>query len=445
MKFIQNDRNRKKFICCVLFIFVILMYHLSIKSYYGDDLWFAKILEDRSLADWLKSRYEVWSSRIVVEAMLPFMTQHILIWKLFNILSYIVLAYSMYKLTDKKSLYIVFALILVYPLADMGSAGWVATYMNYYWPLAFGLYFLVVPYKIVIGEKVHWWEVILGLLSGIIGANVEQSCAVMLALLVWMTVKLIMSKGLKSVRYFIVHYVVVIGELLFILTAPGNVSRKKLETISWMQDFVKKNPIDKFIDGFESTMSSLITTENLIFIIFTAAIFVCLYKKTDSYLYRIIGGLPFCLVIVCMFGNNGGVSYFNHAVDLFKTDSGVTAENWIFFSAYVPLIVYGLMITVILMSFFVIYDDFVKACESCYIFLVAIASRIVIGFSPTLFISGGRTFLFCYVLISMLIVKLFGYNRIQFSEKELKIIKIIMTFVCIVMVINNIARSTYSF
>ena len=433
------EKNKKAFIYWCIFLFILTMHHLAIKIYYGDDYtYFSKVLLDNSLTEWLYQRYEGWSSRLIVEAMLVFFAQNIFIWKLANILVSLLLAYSLYKLSHGVSLFATLALILSYPLIEMGEAGWIATFLNYYWPLAFGLHSLIVLDKLTRGEDVKWWEIIFSFITALIGVNVEQYCVIHLALLLLVTASLSVRKMFRKIWIVIGHYLIGCSSLLFILSTPGNKVRESSEVASWMKDFYEKTVVDKFVDGFERTGSILLSSSNIIFLVFATFLFACIWKRTENIRYRIIGGFPMIVALSVSFGQINSNGFFIDLVKMIPSNTGVTAQSWIKISCYLPFTIYSLIVGSIIMSFFVLFDEFYKAFECSFIFCTAIVSCIVMGFSPTLFASGERTMIFCYFLLIVLVLKMLEYSGSLFSDKEIMLGKTIMSVVCILIVLNNI-------
>ncbi len=435
----KTEKKKKLFIYGGIFLAVQILYNLAFRTYFGDDYFsFSKVLANNNLMEWLKNRYEVWSSRVVIEAILVFFSQNVFIWKLVNILVSLLLAYSLYRLSHGVSLFAVFALVLTYPVFDMGSAGWIATFLNYYWPLTFGLYSLIILDKLAREEEIRWWEIILSFAAACVGTNVEQYCAAHIAILILFTIRLILSKKYHGIWMLLCHYFIAFSSLLFIILAPGNEIRKSQETASWMKDFCEKTAIDKLVDGFERTFSVILSSSNILFLIFAVLLFACVWKKTNTASYRIIGGFPLVVALSISFGKVNTNGFLEDLVNHVSLNSGVTAQNWVWLSSYLPLTLYGLVTASIIMAFFVLFDEMSKAVECSFIFFTAIGTGIVMGFSPTMFISDKRTMVFFYFLLIVLILKLLEYSGRLFSEKEIVLGKSIMSAVGFMVVLNNI-------
>ena len=65
----------------LLFVFLVIATLLELKTH-GDDAWFQHVLDERSLGQFLVSRYNEWSGRILLEALLAGTIRYGMVWKL---------------------------------------------------------------------------------------------------------------------------------------------------------------------------------------------------------------------------------------------------------------------------------------------------------------------------------------------------------------------------
>src|SRR3546814_2250522 len=63
-------------------------------AFVADDGWFSKALNERTLWEFMAWRYEQWSGRLPIEAVLVLIVNQLWIWKLFNSLMWLLLCYS---------------------------------------------------------------------------------------------------------------------------------------------------------------------------------------------------------------------------------------------------------------------------------------------------------------------------------------------------------------
>ena len=118
--------------------------------------------------------------------------------------------------------WVLVGLLLIYPLAELGGAGWIATTTNYIWPLALGVFVLTGTARVLRGERVAWWMHILYLPAMIYAANAEQMCAVLLGIegLCFLWILFVKKQG-KQVLVLAPYLLIGLAEFLFILKCPG--------------------------------------------------------------------------------------------------------------------------------------------------------------------------------------------------------------------------------
>ena len=443
---IAAQKNRRLLFYTIIFVAVIILYNAALRTYAGDDLIFPYVLDKYSLTEYLQMRYMTWSSRTVIEGLLALISRSVLLWKIVNTAVYILLAYSLYRLSNRTSMAAVYILILIYPISDLSSAGWMATITNYVWPAAFGLYSLVIIHRLVHRERVHWWEIVISILSMLIGTSVEQYCVIHLVFLaVYMGYVFINKRFGKALCIIAVQLIAACANLIYILSCPGDTRRVMVEASRWMPDFFTKNFFDKIIDGFEHTMWRVMSGQNVIFLIFTAFIFVCILKKTKSKIIRAVSAVPFFFTALISFGTVDGSGFLSSIVGLFKSGSGVNASSWNKLANYLLFVVYVVIIVCIVTALLYLFDNISYGIVYSLVFLLAIASGAVMGLSPTMAASSDRVFLFTYVLFIFIMLKVYGNVKMTFSLRELKIMKYSGAVICAAFVLNNLAAIAQSY
>lgn len=153
----MSKNNKKKFYIIILFLIVILAYHFLLREYTGDfKEMFSQLMDKDTLGDALRKRYETWSSRVFIEAPLILLAHNnaVLLWKVCNIFVWLALALSLMYLTHYKNITMLIGLILMYPVTDMASAGWIATYINYLWSLTAGCISVIALDKMYYDKKI---------------------------------------------------------------------------------------------------------------------------------------------------------------------------------------------------------------------------------------------------------------------------------------------------
>ena len=144
------DKNKSKLIqfiknnYAIIGFFILMLALHKIMAFIGDDLWYAKVLSNQSLAGFLSFRYYEWSSRLIIDCLTVILTKEsYLIWKILDTILYTLGVYLLIKFinedNDKYITLIGVSLFLMYPFFDMASAGWIATTLNYLWCFVFAM------------------------------------------------------------------------------------------------------------------------------------------------------------------------------------------------------------------------------------------------------------------------------------------------------------------
>ena len=164
-----------------------VLWHVILSTNVGDDMVYFKTLLDgnSSLGEILAHRYETWSSRMVIEVVLIPLVHCPLLWKILDIVIFTSLPVLLCGLlgVTGRGRWVVTGLVLLYPFADMASAGWIATTTNYLWPLWGVLVIGMVLKQLRCGRKVPVWEVAAALLACAYAGSQEQAAVLLLLLL----------------------------------------------------------------------------------------------------------------------------------------------------------------------------------------------------------------------------------------------------------------------
>jgi len=384
------------YFCMFLILFV---YHYFIQITFGDEVdYFSKIVGQYSLGEFLSSQYYEWSSRLLIETVLIYVSYwNVWIWKTLNIAFYLLILYSFSYLFNFKNKrlknWLIFVLVMLYPLLDMSTAGWIATTTNYLWPLVLGLYTFTAIKKYKDNIKIKWYEYILYFLAVLYAANSEQMNVVLLSILSFYIIFFLVNK--KSAIFLWIMEALTVAELVFILTCPGNSVRAVAEIGRWMPDFHMLSFLDKVYLGFTDTINIFLSSSNYIFIIFCSILCFCVFIKTKNMWHHFISIIPLGIIFTHCFSEFTEKN--NYLRQLSLSALPIDASNYFTHYLYVPLFIYVLLIGSILLSMLVIYDLTFDMLLNTFVLGVGLATRIIMGFSPTLYASNTRTLLFLYM------------------------------------------------
>lgn len=126
---------------------ILLLGRLLLPLDFGDDIYFSNVLNDQNIIAYLISRCSNWTSRILIEAALVVVAKYSILWRILDVGIMILTAASISKLTteqpSRKINWIITYLSATLSYTVYNSAGWMATTLNYSWPLAFGLFSMI--------------------------------------------------------------------------------------------------------------------------------------------------------------------------------------------------------------------------------------------------------------------------------------------------------------
>ena len=399
----------------VTFIIIILAYHLIMREYYGDSVsGFSHLLEGSSWIEILKQRYTTWSSRLIIEIPLIFFSTNLKmeLWSICNIAMYIILFTSLFELMNYKNALLIICLILLYPVIEMGSAGWIATYMNYFWPLSTGMFCFASLNRIVNGKKLSVLRQVVTSIFLLFSTNIEQFVVIYLCVLSLAFLFVIISKKRKRNIYIFIgiEYSICFFNLILALASSGKSNRVIIETETWMKDFPSLSLVDKLVMGVNSTMSMSIDSNILFFVFIIFLLFLVLtFKKKRLYLPTIFLTV---FILFRTFFKNIALLYFpylHYAFNNISNRGRIDSMTYMIPANYLPFILYMIAIIFILLILLNIFNDAKMGLFLFFIYLIGLISRLIMGFSPTLYASDLRTFLFYDFAIVFIILKINKY------------------------------------
>ncbi len=394
--------NLIPYACLVLFFSFI---HFLIKSNYGDDLYYSRVLDGTGLIPWLQSQYATWSSRLLLEATLVLVLRlPIIVWITLDIGMVLLLFSSLqFLLAPAKQLresMILALLVSMYPFFHMGSAGWATTTVIYLWPLSLAAYALGGMVRWLRGERIPWYSWLLYGSSAVYGCNNELIAMMVLAAGAAGLIYAVHNKRCLAVPLLAI--VLSLGSLAFVLSAPGNSMRMASETLSWMPDFPGFSLFDKIRIGIVSTMEHFVSVPNAVLFLFLLLIAIFVYRESSSFKKRAVSALP--LLIQVAYGAYFTVEKLFFTKDINysipelepKSISGMMFQGTMILS-------FAVMILCIAFSLSWILRDKRKLVLYLLALGAGLATRLSLSFSPTVLASGTRTYMLVYIVLLAMI------------------------------------------
>lgn len=425
----------------LLFLYICLLHIFMIIC--GDDLSFQSSLNNQSFKSFLIFRYDNWTSRLIIEgAMVLLLKVGFLLWKVLDIIIYMLLAYSISELFNKNKtkdwdILLVF-LIVLYPIKDMSTAGWTATSMNYIWPLSLGLYSLISIKKVISNNKIHIIHYFLYVAALIYASNAELN-------IIWLVPTFAVAffyniiKNKKVSILLCLELFISIINLYFFIKCPGNANRLNLETQTWMPDFETLSFWEKCYLGISETIVYFVNNNNSIFLLFSVILCYGVFTKYNKNLYRLISMIPVICCLVSLFSKTFPIIYLAYEKLFIEYNMEMSSYNGLWKAFH--LFLYFILIGSIIISIILILEKNYLTLTSLFILAAGFASRVALGFSPTLYASGTRTYLLLYFSFIIIILFIVNSGKIIFSEKARWLLYRLIGVLACFSIINNFIAS----
>ena len=207
------------------------------------------------------------------------------------------------------------------------------------------------------------------------------------------------------------------GSLIFLLTAPGNAARRAVEIKDFL-NFGQLSLIEKVELGISSTLERFFLRPNLLLLLLCLLLVLVIYVQYRSVFHRVYALVPFIGILVFGSINRLEGGYFPYLQNLQTKITGngfITLENFTKISSYVPFLVTTILMGMIVILMFAAFSDQRRGLLAAGILLLGFLTRIMMGFSPTIWTSSSRTLLFMYAAIILCSAML--YEELRTSNK----------------------------
>jgi hypothetical protein len=463
----------------VVMAFLLVIFHIPLNTNFGDDLMGRAIWEEGRTLQYIAEYWSAWGSRVLIALFL--ITSSGLpqiFWKIANISVMVLAAVCVSKFfvydthcghsNDYNSRdpadgggrrrscnIIVASLFMMYNLYEMSSTGWVASTTNYMWPATACLYVLLSIKRALRPEKFKKYEYPLIIAALIFAANQEQVCAVLLLIYLYYICRaayynLVRRQKRHFSRFVLLQFFICLASLTFILLSPGNRMRSVAEAARWFPDHAALTFFEKALIGFSSTLNYFVMTPNVLFLVLSLLLAAGIFVKYKNPWARAASVTPllvniaaFAYVFFDYFMVDGTFTLRNPR-DIFQlygllaihTKDAAGGEYIYFPNVLCSAVLYSAMIcsfTACLYLFFRGADNFFFPFG---VLFLGIASRAMMGLSPTVFVSSYRTYLF--LNLSFIIAAVIIYQNI-FAIAKPKTIYYINAFMVIIALANFLA------
>ncbi|MCL1801404.1 MAG: hypothetical protein FWG25_08610, partial [Promicromonosporaceae bacterium] len=332
-------------------------------NWVGDDHWFRDVVEINFAGNvfaYLAHRYESWTSRIFIELVMVTVIQHIRIWRIISALAMSLVIIIPTRLvsaqvaTRVRLLPVSAILVAAIPMTVILETGYVATTLNYLWPLAAGLIAATPGVYLVQGRPVRRWWYPIAILCGLFAGSSEM-VAVLLLVLYGATAVIAWPRR----KCFVPNLAFAVGFLalvMFALLSPGNSARTAIETEVWWPEHAYLS-FPRLIEiGFSATLRAIFLQGFTLPLIYFVVLAVILFRRWGPNWPVLIVMAP--IVGLLTQGFNASVS-FTTAERIIRLDNIWEAYTWYGllrgddpFTWFAFLLMVGLLACVILATWF---------------------------------------------------------------------------------------------
>lgn len=407
---VKKLTQRKDFIFIV--VSVIFAVILSDIKKGQDDVTLSSMIGDtpQMWFDWVYTSYFSWSSRVIVNYIFAVLLNvGKIVWMAYMGISMFVMlkAFEMLFFTDDNELNSLFAVCIMclFPFKHLVSAGWIATCATYFGPIAFGMICLVPIRHALEGKKEKILSFLFYCISLIYGANEEMMLVVIF--LSYFTAMIYLSLKKKVNWQIIVLSLLCILSLIFTLTCPGNSNRGIREQAKFFPTFDMLDVIDKAELGWSTTIKWLLIDNNA-FLIFTLCMMSWLiWRKYSETVFRVISLIPVAATLICgTFSDSLGKLFpftiaFSYDIGFYGSFTPINPElrRVVFQFAFFLMVVFCIVAELMLL-----HNKVEGFIADIVLIAAGTASRVAMGFSPTIYASGVRTFvpfIVCIIAVSV--------------------------------------------
>lgn len=377
----------------------------------GDAQWFSKV--DSSPISFVIKRYETWSSRFWIEGATLIASKHLILFYIFTVILTLLFFYSLSELFSfneyHSNLVLVVFFIALFPVVSLQSAGPIATIVNYIWPSALFLYWLMTDRHRKM-KNIGSLQNSLSILF--LGLSVfNEGLAIILCL--YLILCLIVEKKNFFNTYRMICLAISLLSFLNVLLCPGNQNRGMLEMARWFPTFNHLSFLDKILIQFNNIASNLIVSHNLLEVL-VILLFIKAIQRRQR-LSIILSGA----VIMLTSASHQLIS--DRLSVIVKESPEKEFNQQIIGTLLKPTLIFATLILLIVLIIILLYGKSKTSLMIIASLVITFSSAMAISLSPTLLASADRPLLFLY--FALVFNCIFLVNDLsKFSERKASII-----------------------
>jgi hypothetical protein len=375
----------------------------------ADDTYFARMLSQYTLTDYLVHRYHTWTGRLPIEGLLVILVHHTWIWRACNALMLALLVHAAGRLarvgtalSQVGAMALAFALFLmITPQIQFESSWWLTGSLNYLWPVALGLWSLL---PLVEGGVYRWPQRVGFCLAASLAAYCDQLALVLvplsLGLLAWRV------RQRRASRWDAAQAALLVANAAFALSAPGNAERFRQEQGMRFPNFADLDVLERLRIGLGLIARAMTDPRNYLVALLTALALLLLWRSPLGRRLKIVLGLVLASALVQLALYLPGMP-------------GQSLRRWLPMRLDGEAVFFAGNYAVTAWSVFAV-GCLVIACACCFwratgdalrmlgVLLLGLASLGMMGFSPTAYLSSMRIAFLCAMAMVIVGVRMFA-------------------------------------
>lgn len=399
----------------VLLAFMVLIMHVFMTGGWGDDADFRKV-DNNLVVDYLINEYFTWSSRVIINLCIVFLSKiNFFIWGIFNTIIYtsigVMLSKLLVKGNNKEMNCFIAGMMIIYPFYHLATAGWMAICAFYLYPLFCLIYCLLTITKIFENKKILWHEYLFYAIALLYASSMEQVAVIMTMFFAFLVVCIIANK--LNYRHIVgISLIANVAQIINAVICPGNKLRT-LESIYMFPIFAEFTLFDKLNIGFYTTMLNFLTSFDAVFLMFISLLFLTIMFKYKKYKLGFVAIIPFLIWIILM-PIRALSKFISLAADVVKIGYVESIPSETLWLSLALLIIFFLILYSVVLAF-----DKHETKAVLFILATGFTSRVLMGFSPTVYASSYRTFIYMYFSIIICLIILMNKQLPQLKEKKI--------------------------
>jgi len=397
-----------------LFAFFIFLIHIP-WTYIGDDLRSLQVHSDQSVIDRFIYLYNM-NGKIFTD-ILAFILCRIplFVWKLLDTAVYVLIAVLLVQIFSRNTAMDVFAvccLLLAFPFYYVATAGYICVSTNYIYTTLCLLLVAFMVKKVMSGDSLRSAEWIVSIVSILYSSSQDQSALCMIGMLLLFILFAWCQKfDARIFKPAIILLLLSIGFYVYMFLLPGHINRmtSTAEMESYLPEYATWSFAMKVYRGYSSTVAHIMFNGVSLFQYFCVLICLLAFSHKNLIL-KLIGFFPL-LVQICikLFGSHRLIyQAYDLIVDLNHFYSSLSGK----FALAISVLILVCIITVI-------WHCVAEQKSKWLMFLLltlAAGSREMMGFSPTIYASAERTFI--YMIFAIIICCILILNDLKKSNHD---------------------------